>query len=370
VRVGLNATCFNERPSGARQRFIGIYGALIALRPDIEFVIYEPVDCAVAGWFGGAANVVARPTPVPSSGRLRKLVASLGFWNKQLASDRLDLFEAFNMPVFGKPRCSTIFTIHDVREIRDNVPRPQRDFYTMVLRRELRRVDHIITVSDTMRKEIAQIAPGTPITRIYNGIDPSRFRGADPAALAATTARLGVPQGFALAVGHLEERKNFLRLVEAFALLRDSGRTLPLLIVGNDGGSRSEIAAAVARHGLETQISLLQGVTDEELCHLYALSRLVVFPSRYEGFGIPVLEAMAAHRPLVTSDIAVFQELTEGRGAYFPPDDASAIAAQIARLLDDQQLASDLVRYGDTRIADFGFPSLAAQLSALYQTLV
>ena len=75
MRIGLNATCFNDRPSGANQRFLGIYGALVRRRPDIEFVVYEPADQRIADWFGGAPNVVARPTPIPSVGRFARLRA-------------------------------------------------------------------------------------------------------------------------------------------------------------------------------------------------------------------------------------------------------------------------------------------------------
>jgi glycosyltransferase involved in cell wall biosynthesis len=369
VRVGLNATCFNDRPSGARQRFLGIYGALFASNPNIEFLIYEPADCAVTQWFAGAANVFARPTAVSSAGRLHKIVASIGFWKRQLLSDRLDLFEAFNLPAVRAPQCPTILTVHDVRQIRDDVPHPQRDVYRFIWRHTLNRVDHVIAVSDTIRDELAVIAPATPVTRIYNGIDPSCFVCSDLTAAAATAARLCLPQTFALAVGHLEHRKNYSRLVEAIAVLRDNGKILPLVIVGNEGGQLAEIRATIAKHQLDSQISILRGATDDELRHLYALSRVVVFPSKYEGFGIPLLEAMAAQRPLVTSNIPVFEELTEHQGVYFPPDDAAAMAAQIARLLDDKILASKVVSYGTARVRDFEFPQLAAQVAAIYATL-
>ena len=107
MRVGLNAICFDDRPSGAKQRFLGIYGALISAHPEIDFVIYEPADCRVAQWFAGAANVVARPTPVPSSGQLRKAVAGARFWRHRLRADRLDLFETFNLPMVVAPDCPT-----------------------------------------------------------------------------------------------------------------------------------------------------------------------------------------------------------------------------------------------------------------------
>ena len=85
MRVGLNATCLNDRPSGARQRFLGIYGALFRRLPDVEFVIYEPNDCRLTKWFEGLSNVTARVTPVPSMGRLGKFKAGISYWRQAFA---------------------------------------------------------------------------------------------------------------------------------------------------------------------------------------------------------------------------------------------------------------------------------------------
>jgi glycosyltransferase involved in cell wall biosynthesis len=97
---------------------------------------------------------------------------------------------------------------------------------------------------------------------------------------------------------------------------------------------------------------------------------LVIFPSYYEGFGIPVLEAMAAHRPLIVSDIPVFRELTEGRGTYFPPDDSEAMAAVIAEVLSCKERQQGIVDYGDQRVRAFTFSELASQVEHVYRRLV
>lgn len=369
LRVGLNATCFDDRPSGAKQRFVGLYGALAAAHPEIEFIVYEPADCRAAGWLGALPNVTARPTPVRTGGSLRRAVTGFGRWRPLLRRDRLNLFETFNLPMVEAPDCPTILTIHDARHVRGGGNPLRHRVNLAIWRRALARTAMVVTVSRTMQREILALSPGTPITAIYNGIDAAGFAPPAPAERADTAARLALPAGFLLAVGHFEPRKNYAALVAAMAVLRDGGRPTPLVIVGNDSGSRAAIAAAVAAHGLGALVTLLGGVSDEDLRRLYALARLVVFPSSYEGFGIPLLEAMAARRPIVTSDIAVFRELTEGRGVYFPPDDPAAMAGAIGRVLDDSALARRIVRYGDARIGDFAFPRLADELAAVYRAL-
>jgi glycosyltransferase involved in cell wall biosynthesis len=366
MRVGLNATCFNERPSGAKQRFTGIYRALIERCRDTEFVIYEPRDCRVGDWFAGAPNVSVRRTPLPSSGRFRRAFGSLAYWRWALSRDRLDLFETFHLPLVRAPNCPTILTVHDARPVRREVPLVKRMLYGQVLRQALRRADHVITVSETMKQEIARLEPSATVTTIYNGIDPEPFRG-NPEALHASHR---LPPEFILAVGHLEARKNYVRLIEAVGELRRAGKAISLVIVGNDGGERAEIRRETVRLGLTDHVRILEGVSDLELQALYALCTLVAFPSFYEGFGIPVLEAMAARRPLVLSDTPVFRELTESQGAYFPPEDSGAIAAALARVLDSPLRQQELVAYGVERIRAFEFAKLAGEVEQLYRTML
>ena len=370
MRIGLNATCFNDRPSGARQRFIGLYGELIRTRRDIEFFLYEPSDCNVASWFGDAPNLIVRRTPIASCGRVQRILRGAGYWRRALAEDRLSIFETFHLPLVRAPNCPTILTVHDARPVLKEVPLIKRLLYGWVFRRALRRADHVVAVSDATKDEIGAIEAAATVTTIYNGIDVGRFESVGRLEAKAICARLGLPREFLLTVGHLEARKNYPQLLAAIAALRDCGEALSLVIVGNDGGDRAAIEAGITRHRLRDRVRVLSGVSDAELAALYVSCRLVVFPSYYEGFGIPVLEAMAARRPLVLSDIPVFRELTEGRGAYFPPDDSHAMAEALAGMLSDRRQQREWVAYGAARVRDFAFLNLAARLGQLYRLLV
>lgn len=370
MRIGLNATCFNERPSGARQRFLGIYGALIRQCQDDEFIVYEPRDCRVGLWFGGAPNVRIVATPLPSTGRLPRATIGHRYWRTALAQDRLDLFETFHLPLVLAPACPTIMTLHDPRSVICEGSRLRRWLSARVMRPALKRADQVITVSRTMCDELRGIEPEVKVTAVYNGIDAAPFAAVDAADAERVRTRFGLPEGFLLAVGHLERRKNYGRLIEALARLRDAGQEHFLVIVGLEGGYGSAVRAAVARLGMDEHVRILSGVSDLELRALYSLSRLVVFPSYYEGFGIPILEAMAARRPLVTSDIKVFRELTEDNGAYFPPHDAAAMAATLEEVLGDAARRAALVAYGDRRVLDFNFDRLAGQVAAVHRTVL
>jgi glycosyltransferase involved in cell wall biosynthesis len=175
---------------------------------------------------------------------------------------------------------------------------------------------------------------------------------------------------FLLAVGHLEERKNYSRLIDSVAELRRSGQQVDLVIVGNDAGQGPALKSQIASLGLAAHVRLLEGISDKDLADLYSLSELVVFPSRYEGFGIPILEAMAAGRPLALSDIPVFRELTEDHGAYFPPDDVGAMADLIGKLLESPERTQQVLRYQGERVDGFDFAQLATKVEQLHSAVL
>jgi len=259
--------------------------------------------------------------------------------------------------------------MHDIRDGLPTAALLKRAIYLRLLRRSLASADHVITVSDTIRDQVLSVGPQAQVTTIYNGVDPSRLASVKSEARDRCRS-LALPIEFLLSVGHLESRKNYLTLIQALHQMRVSGRETHLVIVGNEGGDAQNISNQISSLGLSRQVKVLSGVSDRQLADLYALCTLVVFPSYYEGFGIPLLEAMAAQRPLVLSDIPVFRELTEGRGAYFPPQNSEAMAALIGDVLSNAERQEQLVAYGNERVQAFTFPRLATEVGQVYRHLV
>lgn len=371
MKIGLNATCLNDRPSGAKQRFVGIYGALFNRLPNVEFVLYEPVDCRVADWFSGSPNVRAVRTPIPSEGRVTKFVGGLGYWPRALQGARFDLFECLNQPLVKSPTGRTLTTIHDIRRVYPEWPSfVECQVYKSSLRQTLKQVDRVITVSNTMKSELLAFDPEARVSVIYNGINLNRFAETSELEQQVVRKKFGLPHNFLLAVGHFEPRKNYLRLIDAIALLRDRGHRYNLVIVGNDSGDRRLVEERVVSVGLGSQVTVLSGLSDMEVRCMYSLCDLFVFPSSYEGFGIPILEAMAMGVPVVLSDIPVFREITQDSGVYFSPNSMEAMAEAIETTLSSQELLDELVAYGRRRVQDFSFDSLSAQLVELHESLM
>lgn len=366
MKVGLNATCINDRPSGAKQRFIGIYSELIKRMPTTEFVIYEPSDCRMGDWFDWAPNVVVKKTPIPSEGRVHKILLGLRFWKNELRRENFDIFEGFNMPLFKSPTGKTLLTIHDIRRMHPEWGFVGRIAYRYALKKALRNADILITVSEAMKQELLQFYPRQQISVIYNGLNLKAFDQDISLYLDVFREKYSIFGEFILAVGHIEHRKNYSGLLDCMALLRDWGLSLNLIIIGNDSGERKILQNKIASLNLGKNVIFLSGLTDLDVRCAYKLCHLFVFPSKYEGFGIPILEAMASGCAMALSDIPVFREITQNRSNYFPPDDVEAMANTIQKVLRPNDENQKLRAYGYDRVKDFSFESISRGLENLY----
>ena len=246
---------------------------------------------------------------------------------------------------------------------------PSKLISRLILAKALTRCDRLVTPSESVRNEILSLYPDLPISVVHNGVDIDAFRAASHSDLSSIRHRHNLPNDFVLSVGHFEKRKNYLNLVTAVAQLREKQRAVHLVIVGNDNGELAAVKKHVHALGVATNVTILNGLSDFELSCIYRLCKLFVFPSYYEGFGIPILEAMAAGCPIVLSDIPVFKELTQGQGVYFEYNNPDSIAIAIDEVLSSNSERDRLIQYGRERVQDFSFQKVSMALEGVYRTL-
>jgi len=215
---------------------------------------------------------------------------------------------------------------------------------------------------------------GTPpekITVVPNGLRPHFRRITDPILLGATANKYGLKHPLVLGVGTLQPRKNHIGLIKAFAQAQSNKKNRPamLALAGGFGWLYEETRQLVADLKLEKKVLFLGQVSDLELAILYSLADIFAFPSFFEGFGVPPIEAMACGAPVITSNTSSLPEVVGDAALTVDPHNIDEIAAAISRLLGDEQLREELRQKGYQRAQEYTWPKAASKMLDIYQKL-
>ena len=248
--------------------------------------------------------------------------------------------------------------------------RANRLYLTVMGRAAVRRADHLLAISESTRQDLIKLLGAAPerVTVTYCGVDPS-FRPLPADAVARFRARHELPERFILYVGTLEPRKNVPRLLEAYARLVRAGDAPPLVIVGARGWRHASIDARLAALGLGERVRLLGYLPAADLPLCYNAADLFVYPSLYEGFGLPPLEALACGTPVVTSNTSSLPEAVGDVAVCVDPRDVGKLAAAMRQVLDDASLRARLRASGIDWAAGFTWQRMAEQTLAVYHRL-
>jgi glycosyltransferase involved in cell wall biosynthesis len=226
----------------------------------------------------------------------------------------------------------------------------------------------IVTPSESVRREVCQHLRVAP-EKVVAVPEAARriFRQMSPAQTAIVRERFGVEDEFLLYVGTIEPRKNLLTLVRAFAeILRTTPLRPQLVIAGKKGWLSDDLYTYIKASDIADRILFTGYVTDDELCALYSSCRAFVYPSLYEGFGLPPLEAMACGAPVIASDIGSIREVAGEAARLVDPTDVDALARSIVRLLEDEGERRHLSSAGLKHAAGFSWERTARALREVY----
>ena len=294
------------------------------------------------------------------------------------AGEQADLIHfPYNWSFPLRKRAPTILTVHDVIPFtfREAMGRFTNLFlYKPGIRLACHLNDVIVTVSEFSKRDIAEKVgvPRDKIRVIPNGL--RELAPPDEELDRALDERWGLEDGFVLNVGGIHERKNIPRLVQAFArLIRQHGYPGKLLITGSVSGAPYRVRMkricdrAVAEAGMEDRVVFTGFIPDAELDSLLRRADMLVYPSLYEGFGLPVLEAMQVGTPVVTSNLTAMPEVAAGAALLIDPHSVDEMVAAMKRLLEDEALRRDLIRRGKERARLFSWERTARQYLELYQ---
>ncbi len=294
---------------------------------------------------------------------------------RELRRHKIELYHGLSheIPVgIRKTSIRSVVTIHDLvfRHYPTHFPWADRQIYDYKFRYACRHSDRIIAISESTRRDIVQFynIPPEKIEVIYQSCHPRFLQEKSPGLIAAVLSKYQLPAEYFLYVGSLIERKNLLGIVQALTLLPPDLR-LPLVVIGDGKSYKQQVQRYIARQGLEQQVRFIK-VDFEDMPALYQQAQAFIYPSLYEGFGIPVLEALFSRTPVITSNVSSLPE-AGGPGAWLvDPLQPEQIAEGIQRILTDAAFREDMVVKGLAHAQQFRGEPLTAALMRCYESVL
>lgn len=294
----------------------------------------------------------------------------------ELFTGKVDLFHAtdFTLPhTLGSTR--TLLTVHDLSFVRvpEAASPPLKAYLDAVVPRSVDRADHILADSAATRDDLIELykTPARKITVLYSGVDQRFSRVADGRALEAIGAKYGMAGGpYILSVGTMQPRKNYSRVIKALAEVRACGLDLRYAIAGGKGWLEDEMQRTIAATGMDDFVLPLGYVDDKDLPALYSGSRILLMPSLYEGFGLPILEAMACGVPVITSNVSSLPEVAGEAAIQVDPTDTAALRDAIIAVETEPNLREQLVEKGFRQAERFTWRRSADDLLSVYRSLL
>jgi len=357
-RIGL------ELPHGAG---IGRYGTnlirhLARLHPQADYVFFP----------GGSRRL--GPALANDGAHRSRLV-----W-RQLALPRLlkrhsiDLFHGL-FPAVPMAWAPSVMTIYDLTGLLLPACATMRDrlITRLLLRAYAHKASHILTISEHSKQDIVRLLgiPPEKATVAFPGVDPCFRPISDTDALAPTLQHYKILRPFVLFVGTLEPRKNIATLLKAYESARSTNASNhQLVIVGRKGWLHNGILETIELLGLRDRVILTGPVPDPDLVHLYNAAELFVYPSLYEGFGLPPLEAMACGTPTITSNAGALPEVVGDAALTVDPRDPEGLATAIVEVLQDAGMRQEMSERGLARASMFSWADTAAQTMSVYRKVL
>jgi glycosyltransferase involved in cell wall biosynthesis len=370
VRVGFDATSLTMRRTGIGRYTLELLRALHEYEPSIELILMAHRRVAADVTAGGLESLASIGGPgLPVKMAWMQYVLPL-----HLSRRRVDLahFTNYHAPLVR--RVPYVVNIHDTSLITSPERHPAKRVIAMrpLLRAMARRSEAVLTLTESARQDVIA----------FLGVDPQRVRVVpaapapgfgpidDAARLDAVARRFRLERGFLLFVGTIEPRKNLVRLIEAYARLRRDGFDKPLVICGGWGWKSSDIKPTVAGLGLESSVVFTGFVSDDDLMALLNLAGAFVYPSLYEGYGLPIIEALACGLPTVTSNRGATAEVAGDAALLVDPEDTAALAEALALALSDEPTRTRLRAAGFRRAADFSWERAAHETVRVYRDVL
>lgn len=334
------------------------------------------VEALVPGNYKGRMDkgryLALRKIPFAAGSRLKRIYYENFSISRYFRKNRFDVYHATGnlLPFFST--LPSVLTVHDLVPVNypQYVPLETSVYYRLFFARSVYKAHRIIAVSNKVKEDLMKRfrIDGDKIRVVYHGVENGFKKVVCEDRLKDIAARYGLPQKFILFVGNLEPRKNLPRVIDAFIDLRNRyGIEHKLVIAGKKAWKSNAIFDSRKWGGMKDQVIFTGYVERKDLPGIYSLSDLFVFPSLYEGFGLPVVEAMACEVPVLVSDEGALPEITANIYPRANAFDAKDIADKIYMLIKDPEVRRQNINHGTERAKYFTWQKAAAETLNVYE---
>jgi len=369
MRICLDISPALFRPAGIGRYVTDLAEALLHNDGENEYVPFynRAWEAPVAHPFAGLGHLSTSLADKPW--RMSVLVAHLVRLSQDHLLPGIDVFHGADNLLPRVSRIRTVFTLHDLafRLHPETFTRLNRWYLTLMIPRFLRAADGIIADSESTKRDATRLyrVPQEKLRVVLPGVKSIFQPVRDARHLDEVRSRYALPKRFILHVGTIEPRKNLATLFEALKLL--STREVKLVMAGRKGWSCEEIFARLTRLGLEGQVVFTGFVVDDDLPALYSLAEAFAYPSLYEGFGLPPLEAMACGTPVVASNSSSLPEVVGDSAIMVAPCDVAGWKEALEGLLARAELKASLRERGLRRASRFTWEAAALKTQEVYR---
>ncbi|HLF02964.1 MAG TPA: glycosyltransferase family 1 protein, partial [Anaerolineales bacterium] len=356
-QIGLNAQLLSGqrsyRAAGIHRYILGLLAHLPAADPRFRYTVFTGDDAPVPD-----RAITVQRTSLRTERPLPRIL-----WEQCVQpafAGKLDLFHAFAYASPALVRKPCVVTVHDLSFLRnpERFRFANRAYLRLFTGLSVKRAARVIAVSEHTKRDVMNVysLPAEKIDVVYSGLD-EHFKRPSPQAIADFRAAHGLPERFILYLGTIEPRKNLSTLIRAYGKVRPEG--VKLVCAGGRGWMYQDVFQTVEELRLSRDVIFPGFLPDDDLPLWYSAADVFVYPSAYEGFGLPVIEALACGVQTITTNGSALPEAAGAAALLVPPDDSAALADSLARLLNDPALQSELAARGPKQAARFNWPDAA-----------
>jgi len=361
MRIGYDAKRYFHNRTGLGNYSRTLVNGMMAQYPAHEYSLFDKK----------APKHIDLPAQIVSKRNTALFWRQFGI-SKDINNKGLDVYHGLSaeLPYSRPKKAKLVVTIHDLifKKFPEYYKTVDRLIYAHKTENALRSADVVIATSKQTKADLQNMMPDDeiPIEVIYQDCDPIFYAHHGESGLAKVVKKYGLPETYILMVSKFEKRKNHLNVLKAILSLPND--SIPVVMAGKKGDTYDEVQAFIASNKLTSRVTLIEDVPTQDLPKLYSCATATIFPSLYEGFGIPVLESLVSGTPVITSANSCMEEIAGDAALYFNPEDPESIAYSIKQIEDTMTL-DGLNLYIPKRIEPFSNTNILVQHNSLYMRL-